>query len=215
MLYPHPKRRFGLTFAQNVLGAARDHLFGDFGMTGRKVVIIVLALALIAAMAAPALMATPRPASAAPMAASPTAKPVVQSNIVSALQSRSDLSTFAGDINKVGLANTLNSGGPYTIFAPTNDAFGKLPSVKASVVNQDNANLGYTLKYHVVNGKYTEAQLKSLNYLMTTNDRAVPVSMAGNNIMVDGARITGPGIDLGNSIIYPVDSVMVPPMLTA
>jgi uncharacterized surface protein with fasciclin (FAS1) repeats len=81
-------------------------------------------------------------------------------------------------------------------------------------MNQNQQGMDYVLGYHIATGKLTPQQLKSTGSLDTLIDRSVPVSMAGNQIMVDGARIIGDGRDAGNVMIYPINTVMVPPMLT-
>ncbi len=89
-----------------------------------------------------------------------------------------------------------------------------MPASKASIMNQNTQGLDYVLKYHIVSGKLTPQQLKSASTLTTLNTRTVQASMAGNDIMVDGARVIGDGRDTGNVMIYTIDTVMVPPYLT-
>jgi uncharacterized surface protein with fasciclin (FAS1) repeats len=168
--------------------------------------IVLVALAVLASVAMPAF--------AQGMAQKGMSGQASQNKIISALQSKSDLSQFTNALEQTGLDKTLSSGGKYTVFAPTNNAFSQMPANKASIMNQNKQGMEYVLKYHVVKGKMLPQQLKTTSTLMTLNNRNVPVSMAGNQIMVDGARITGEGIDTGNVMIYPINAVMIPPMLT-
>jgi uncharacterized surface protein with fasciclin (FAS1) repeats len=175
-------------------------------MFGRKTLIVLMALAVLASVAMPAF-AQGIAQQKAPAQAS-------KDPVISALQSKPDLSQFMKALRESDMDSVLNSGEKYTVFAPVNDAFSRMPSDKASIMDQNKQGRDYVLEYHVVEGILTPQQLKSANTLTTLNTRDVPIYRAGNDIMVDGARIIGQGIDAGNVVIYPVNAVMIPPMLT-
>lgn len=196
----------GLTFSHNVHTNACDHTFGDSIMRSGKMLIALMALAVLISLAMPAFAQGTTQTGMSGQAGG--------NNVISALQSKPEFSQFVNGLKQTGLDKTLSSGGEYTVFAPTNEAFSRMPANKASIMNQNTQGLDYVLKYHIVSGKLTPQQLKSAGTLTTLNTRTVQTSMAGNEIMVDGARVIGNGMETGNVMIYPIDTLMVPPYLT-
>jgi uncharacterized surface protein with fasciclin (FAS1) repeats len=167
----------------------------------RKMLIVLMALAVLTTVALPAAAQT----------ATRTGMPGQAPMMISALQSRPELSQFTNALAQSDLYNIINRGGEYTIFAPTDDAFGRLPQERANVMRQSKYGMDYILGYHVVRDKMSPQLLRITDSLMTLDGSPVSVSMAGNDIMVDGARIIGNGFDTGNVVIYPVNTVMIPP----
>lgn len=103
-------------------------------------------------------------------------------DVVGALNSNSDYSTAAAAVKTAGLEATLKSGGPYTIFAPNNSAFTKLPQGAQDSLMKDPAKLATVLKGHVVNGKYGKAEI--IAALKASKDRKVPLTT------LDGQTLT-------------------------
>ncbi|HEY3273513.1 MAG TPA: fasciclin domain-containing protein [Methanocella sp.] len=166
--------------------------------------IVLMALAVLASVAMPVF---------AQDAAQRMSGPASEAAVFSALQPKPELSQFTNALRESDMDSVLRSGGQYTIFAPTNDAFGRMPANKASTMNQNKQGIDYVLGYHIVGGKILPQQLKYTDSLTTLSTMDVPVSMGGNDIYIDGARISGDGIDTGNVMIYPISAVMVPPRM--
>lgn len=128
------------------------------------------------------------------------------------LAGNADFSTLAGAAKAAGLDGMLNGATPHTLFAPNNAAFGKIPQQSISALMNDKAKLGDLLNYAVVPGKVAYGDLAGMTSIKTVDGRTLPVTRnADGTISVAGAKVTGQGIDSSNGIVYPVDSVMVPP----
>jgi len=105
----------------------------------------------------------------------------------------------------------LSGKGPYTLFAPTNDAFNKFTPNTINAIFSDRPQVSNILQYHVVPGKLTIADLASISSVRTIDGRTLPVSVQNGYLMVGGARVITRGIDCTNGVIYPVDNVIIPP----
>ncbi len=125
-----------------------------------------------------------------------------------------DFSTALGGIRAAGLDNVLNGPGPYTVFAPTNGAFDKLPQGSVNALMKDPARLNDLLKYHAVPGKLSYADLSAMTDVKTVDGRTLHINFKDGALLVGGAKVLNQGIDSSNGIIYPVDSVIMPPGFT-
>ena len=121
------------------------------------------------------------------------------------------LSTLTKLINDAGLSETLKEAGPYTVFAPTDDAFKAVPAKTLDALSKDKALLLSVLTYHVVPGKVTAADVK--NGPVTTVQGA-PVSLyrSGSFVTVEGAVVTTADVDASNGVVHIVDQVLMPPV---
>lgn len=119
--------------------------------------------------------------------------------------------TFASLVRAAGLEDTLNNGGPYTIFAPTDIAFESLPEGMLDDLSNDKEKLSRVLTYHVIIGEYMASDLKNMNSLtsLETGKLAVNVTADGA-IMVENATVIEPDIIAGNGVIHGIDKVLVP-----
>ncbi|GAB3937578.1 fasciclin domain-containing protein [Mucilaginibacter myungsuensis] len=102
-------------------------------------------------------------------------------DVVGALNSNSDYTTAAAAVKTAGLEGTLKAGGPYTIFAPNNSAFSKLPQGAQDSLMKDPAKLATVLKGHVVSGKYGKAEI--IAALKASKDRKVPLTTLGGEAL--------------------------------
>jgi uncharacterized surface protein with fasciclin (FAS1) repeats len=127
--------------------------------------ILIVAVLLAFSLFSNTLFAQTTPAPAAPAAAAPAAT----GNVVATMTSSDDYTALSVALRAAGLAETLEGAGPYTIFAPTNTAIGKLPSDQLDALMKDPAKLATALKFHVVSGQYTKADL--IKALGATKDR--------------------------------------------
>ncbi len=161
----------------------------------RKVLTILLLLAVAVGLAAPLV----------------TAQVSSQKTILQNLAGIGEFSTTLGGIRAAGLDNVLKGTGPYTIFAPTNGAFDKLPHGSFNTLMNDPARLNDLLKYHAVPGKLSYSDLSGMTDVKTVDGRTLPINIKDGALMVGGAKVLNQGIDSSNGIIYPVDSVIMPP----
>jgi uncharacterized surface protein with fasciclin (FAS1) repeats len=139
-------------------------------------------------------------------------------SIVALAASNSSFSTLASLIRTAGLADTLQQAGPYTVFAPTNEAFAALPAGTLEQLQQPQNRelLRRILQYHVVPGQLTASQLTSGQ--LTTADNVpvnVRVDSANNQIAINEARVVQSNIQASNGVIHAINEVLIPPNLTS
>ncbi|WP_415814466.1 fasciclin domain-containing protein, partial [Deinococcus marmoris] len=170
---------------------------------------------------APAPVATPAPAPApAPVVTAPaTTTATGAETLVSRLQGEAQFSTLLSLIQKAGLADALMAT-DVTVFAPTNDAFAKVPQSTLDALMADDAKLKQVLSFHVVTGRVTDTmlqgtQLRSLEGSSLDLQTKAGVLSIGvlNNQDIVGATVNVTPIIVGNSAVYPIDSVLIPPTL--
>ena len=137
-----------------------------------------------------------------------TPMPTTVSETVAATPQLSTLNKLLGD---AGLTETLKQEGPYTVFAPTDDAFKAVPAKTLEALSKDKALLISVLTYHVVPGKLTSAEVK--NGPVTTVQGA-PVSLyrSGSFVTVENAVVTTADVDASNGVVHIVDQVLIPPV---
>jgi Secreted and surface protein containing fasciclin-like repeats len=147
----------------------------------------------------------------------PMPTPAGQMDLGEVIDEDGNLSIMAGLISVTDLAATLQNEGPYTVFAPANDAFGNLtPEVIAGILTDDNVRT-QVVSNHVVNGSYTAAELLNMTEggntttLTTLAGENLTVSESGGLLTVDNATVSTPEINASNGIIHVIDRVLVPP----
>jgi uncharacterized surface protein with fasciclin (FAS1) repeats len=108
--------------------------------------------------------------------------------------------------------DTLNSAGPFTVFAPTNAAFAKLPAgtVESLLKPENKAKLTAILTYHVVAGKVTAADVVKLKSADTVNGKAVKITAGHHDVKINDATVTATDIKASNGVIHVIDSVLIP-----
>jgi len=136
-----------------------------------------------------------------------TSQPV---SLAETIAARPQLSTMNGLIVKAGLTDTLKGAGPFTVFAPTNEAFAKVPAKTMDALAKDPAQLKAVLTYHVISGKVMAADVKNGNS-KTVNGANVALSRAGDFVTVEDAMVQTPDISASNGVVHMVDSVLLPP----
>jgi uncharacterized surface protein with fasciclin (FAS1) repeats len=127
----------------------------------------------------------------------------------------SNFSTLLAAVSAADLASTLSGPGPFTVFAPTNAAFAKLPAgtVENLVKPENKAMLTSILTYHVVSGKAMSGDVVKLNgkSVKTVNGASVRVMVNGGKVMVNNANVTAVDIAASNGVIHVIDTVLLPP----
>lgn len=121
------------------------------------------------------------------------------------------LSTLNSLIVKAGLASTLNGTGPFTVFAPTNDAFKAVPAKTMDALAKDPAMLKNVLTYHVLAGKVMSGDVKN-GPAKTVNGASVALAKAGEFVTVEESMVQTANIVATNGVIHTVDRVMIPPV---
>jgi uncharacterized surface protein with fasciclin (FAS1) repeats len=135
-----------------------------------------------------------------------------QRTVMENIAASGDHTVLASAIKAAGLDGTLNGAGPFTVFAPGNAVFSKIPSGTVSALINDKPKLASLLNYHVVPGKVTYSDLAGMSSIKTVDGKTLPVTkQADGAISVAGVRVLNNGIESKNGIIYPVNSVMTPP----
>jgi len=123
----------------------------------------------------------------------------------------SRLSTLNGLVSNAGLTSTLGGAGPFTVFAPSNEAFAKVPAKTMDELASDPAKLKAVLTYHVVPGKFMAADVKNGN-AKTANGAELALSKAGEYVTVEDAMVQAADISATNGVVHIVDSVLIPPV---
>lgn len=116
--------------------------------------------------------------------------------------------TLATALTAAGLIDTLKGPGPFTVFAPTDAAFAKIPKADLDALLKDKAKLTAVLTYHVVAGKVMAADVKA-GTVKSVQGSNITVTTA-NGVMVDGAKVTATDIVADNGVIHVIDSVILP-----
>ncbi|MEP6712711.1 MAG: fasciclin domain-containing protein [Ferruginibacter sp.] len=132
-------------------------------------------------------------------------------NIVEIASGNKDFTTLVAAVVAAGLAETLSGTGPFTVFAPTNEAFAKLPAgtVEELIKPENKEKLAAILTYHVVAGKALSSDLSDGQLIKTVNGQEVKVSV-GDNVKVDGATVTAADLEASNGVIHVIDAVIMP-----
>ncbi|HWR96125.1 MAG TPA: fasciclin domain-containing protein [Arenimonas sp.] len=131
--------------------------------------------------------------------------------IVEVAAGNPDFSTLVTAVKAAGLVDTLNSKGPFTVFAPTNAAFAKLPAgtVESLLKPENKDKLAAILTYHVVSGKVLAADVVKLKSADTVNGKAVTIN-AAKGVKVNNATVTATDVKASNGVIHVIDTVLIP-----
>jgi len=132
-------------------------------------------------------------------------------DIVDTAVSAGSFNTLVAAVKAADLVDTLRGEGPFTVFAPTDEAFGKLPAgtVESLLKPENKGKLQSILTYHVVPGKVMAAQVVNLTSAKTVNGQAITIS-TGDGVKVDGAKVLKTDIETSNGVIHVIDSVILP-----
>ena len=131
-------------------------------------------------------------------------------NLADTIASNPALSTLNTLVAQAGLTETLKSGGPFTVFAPTNDAFKAVPSAAMADLAKHPEKLKDVLTYHVIPGKTMAADVKNSN-AKTVNGATVALSKAGDFVTIESGAVVTPDLVATNGVIHTVDTVLMPP----
>ena len=144
--------------------------------------------------------------------ARPAAKPSAASpNIVQTAVAAGKFKTLVALVKQAGLAGTLQGKGPFTVFAPTDAAFAKVPKATLAALGKDRAKLRAVLLYHVAAGRVTAAKVVKLHSVKTLNGQSVKVRVSQGKVTIGGAGVVATDIAASNGVIHVIDKVLIPP----
>lgn len=150
---------------------------------------------------------------AAALATAPTAveAQMQDKDIIGVAAAAGSFETLAAALQAAGLVETLQGEGPFTVFAPTDEAFAKLPAGTVEALLADKAKLTRILTYHVVAGRVTADQVVGLDLAQTVAGLAAPVRVKDGSVWIAGAKVVATDVMASNGVIHVIDSVMLPP----
>jgi uncharacterized surface protein with fasciclin (FAS1) repeats len=136
----------------------------------------------------------------------------VKGDIVDTAVSAGSFETLVAAVQAAGLVDTLKSDGPFTVFAPTDDAFAALPAgtLENLLKPENKATLVKILTYHVVPGKVMSADIAGKELSPATVEGSTVDINATNGVMIDGANVVTADIDTSNGVIHVIDKVIMP-----
>ena len=133
-------------------------------------------------------------------------------DIVDTAVSAGSFNTLVAAVQAADLADTLKGEGPFTVFAPSDDAFAKLPAgtLEDLLKPENKDKLAAILTYHVVSGKVMAKDVMTMKEAKTVNGESVMISMDANTVMVDNAKVVQADIECTNGVIHVIDTVILP-----
>jgi uncharacterized surface protein with fasciclin (FAS1) repeats len=131
-------------------------------------------------------------------------------DIVATAQAAGRFHTLTTLLKQAGLAKTLQGTGPFTVFAPTDRAFAKVPKKTLRALAADKAKLRSVLLYHVAQGKLTAAKVVKRTSIKTLNGQRVRVRVRGGKLYVGSARVSTPDVAASNGVIHVINRVLIP-----
>ncbi len=130
-------------------------------------------------------------------------------NIVKIAKDAGQFDTLLTAATAAGLAETLSNDGPFTVFAPTDDAFAALPEGTVEALLKDTEKLKAILLYHVVAGKYKAADVISKDEIKTVQGQSIQID-ASDGVKIDEAHVIKADIEAENGVIHVIDKVILP-----
>jgi uncharacterized surface protein with fasciclin (FAS1) repeats len=136
-----------------------------------------------------------------------------QKDIVDTAVQAGQFKTLAKALDAAGLIPTLKGPGPFTVFAPTDAAFAKLPegTLENLLKPENREQLRAILTYHVVPGRLMASDVAGLDEVKTVNGKMLSISTHGKAVMIDNANVTSTDIKASNGVIHVIDTVLMPP----
>lgn len=159
--------------------------------------LLVLAAGLVMAMASAA-------------GTTPKEKHAMKSDVVDTAVAAGSFSTLVRALKAADLVDTLKGKGPFTVFAPTDEAFRKLPAGTLEGLLADKAKLTAVLTYHVVPGQVTAAEAMKLSSARTVNGQSLTLRVKDGAVLVDDAKVVQADIPASNGVIHVIDAVILP-----
>jgi len=171
-------------------------------------VLLIVALLVVACVPAPA--APPQEPTKAPPTAAPTTAPAAK-DIVDTAVADGRFKTLVAAVQAAGLVETLKGKGPFTVFAPTDEAFAKLPAGTVEGLLKEPAKLKDILLYHVVAGNVMAADAAKLTSADTVLGKPITIKAKDGKVMINDATVIIADVKTSNGVIHVIDTVILPP----
>ena len=130
-------------------------------------------------------------------------------NIIETAIGKPDFTTLVTAIKAAGLVDTLSGTGPFTVFAPTNAAFAKIPEATLNKILENKDKLTSILTYHVIAGKVMSKDIEKTTEVKTVEGSKITITTK-EGVMVNNAKVTLTDIDCSNGVIHVIDTVLIP-----
>jgi uncharacterized surface protein with fasciclin (FAS1) repeats len=140
-----------------------------------------------------------------------TKAPLPTGDIVDVAVAAGTFNTLATALKAAGLVETLKGSGPFTVFAPTDEAFAKIPKATLDALLADKEKLTAVLTYHVVPGVVKAADVVKLSSAKTVNGQPLRIRVEGGSVYVNDAKVTATDVAASNGVIHVIDTVILPP----
>jgi uncharacterized surface protein with fasciclin (FAS1) repeats len=140
----------------------------------------------------------------------PAASKMGEKDVVQTAIAAGQFKTLASLLQKAGLAGTLEGKGPFTVFAPTDAAFARVPKASLASLAKNKTKLRAVLLYHVVKGKVTGAQAMKLHAAKTLEGRPLAIRVSGGKVIVGGATVIKANVIASNGVIHVINKVLIP-----
>ena len=136
-----------------------------------------------------------------------------ENDIVDTAVDAGQFQTLAAALSAADLVETLKGPGPFTVFAPTDEAFAKLPdgTVEDLLKPENKDRLTAILTYHVVSGEVMAADVVKMSEAETVNGETVNIAVEGGTVMINDAKVAASDIEASNGVIHVIDAVILPP----
>lgn len=131
-------------------------------------------------------------------------------NIVETALAAGNFNTLAKALTEAGLVGELQKEGPFTVFAPTDEAFSKLPKGTLENLLKDKETLKKVLLYHVVSGKVMASDVVNLKSATTLEGDDVKIKTVDGNVMINNAKVIKADVGASNGVIHVIDTVLIP-----
>lgn len=133
-----------------------------------------------------------------------------KADIVDTAVAAGSFNTLVTAVKAADLVDTLKGTGPFTVFAPNDAAFAKVPAADLDALLKDKAALGKVLTYHVVAGKVMASDVVKLTSAKTVQGQELKIAVKDGVVYVDGAKVISTDIETSNGVIHVIDSVVLP-----
>ena len=134
-----------------------------------------------------------------------------EKDIVETAVANGKFKTLVTAVQAAGLVDTLKGNGPFTVFAPTDEAFAKLPKGSVEALLKDNKGLAAVLTYHVVVGKVMAADVVKLDSAKTVQGKTIKIVTKDGRVTLNGVNVVMTDIACKNGVIHVIDAVLLPP----
>ena len=178
----------------------------------RRLMTFMVAVAAVAALAVFVSACGDDDDEATAMTEQPESTQQAEQDVVVLAQGERSLSTLVKAVTAAELVDTLKAEGPYTVFAPTNEAFAALGNeqLKELLQPENRDQLKSILTYHVVPGELTADKLEDGQKLETVQGDSLTVSISGGTVKIDDATVVRPDVDASNGVVHVIDGVLTP-----